>query len=97
MEIPTFSLRTDAWDYDHINRPDPKLRPTKATSVCDNGAQSCLISKSLLYSQGMKPKDIVPVSQSMNTISGEGIKTIGVGFLRELVQTMRDMWWKQKL
>ena len=76
------SVRTDPSDYGHINLPDPKLRPTKAWSVCDSGAQSCLISKRMIYSWGMKPKDIIPFSQNMNTISGEGIKILGAVFLR---------------
>ena len=76
------SVRTDPSDYGHINLPDPKLRPTKAWSVCDSGAQSCLISKRMIYSWGMKAKDIIPVSQNMNTISKEGIKILGAVFLR---------------
>ena len=74
------SVRTDASDYEQLNLPDPKLKPTKATTVSDSGAQSCLISKDMVFSWGMKPKDIIPVSQNMNSISGEGIQILGAAF-----------------
>ena len=75
-------VKTDAADYSRINRVDPKLGPTKAKGVCDSGAQSCLLGICLLHAWGIKPKYMLPVSQGMNTISGEGIKIIGAVFLR---------------
>ena len=80
--ILAIKVRTDASDYGHLNLPDPNLRSTRASAVCDSGAQSCLISKDLLYSWGLKPKHIIPVSQNMNSISGEGIEILGAVFLR---------------
>ena len=32
------SVRNDASDYGHFKYPDPKLKPTKASAVCDSGA-----------------------------------------------------------
>ena len=81
-QILAIIVRADASDYRHIDLPDPYLRSTRASAVCDNGAQFCFISKVILYSCGLKPKHIIPMSKNINTISGEGIEILGAVFLR---------------
>lgn len=78
----TLKISTNKLDYDHLNLPCPKIKPSKVSVITDTGAQSSLMGLKVFRSCGFKNSDLLPVKKKMFAANNEGISILGAVFTR---------------
>ena len=60
----------------------PPVRPTEVSVVTDSGCQTLIMGLDDLYQLGFKRKDLVRISATATSISGQQIEIVGIVVLR---------------
>jgi len=75
-------ISTNKLDYDHLNLPYPRIKPSKISVITDTEAQSSLMGLKLFRSCGFKSSNLLPVKKKMYAANNEGINILGAVFAR---------------